>query len=336
MGGLLSLVTSVHNGSLFLQKTLQSLEDQDYKPIELVLIDNGSQDESLSIMRKFAERSRHIVKVFHQEDMGACGGRNRGFSMAEGEYVAFCDADDLFARDCFSKLIFELEKFDADIAFCGHDLIDVNDKVIREYGAKFVYPKRNPEKGEEVLLQYLLGKVSIWGGAILYRRSFLVENSITYTQNCYCAEDNEVFVKSLALAQKVACVRESLAFWRQHHSSTSHSSILFKTYGNLHELAAYLRCKTFLKSKGKQNIKAYKILTSLIIPSAYIAYLQKILLTKGSDYLKKLIRQDSLRKQLKKGYNFILLSRRPDLYLKLLLVMYFPESFSWLVYIKHR
>lgn len=256
--------------------------------------------------------------------------------MAEGEYVAFCDADDLFACDCFSKLVSELEKFDADIAFCGHDLIDVNDKVIREYGEKFVYPKKNPEKGEEVLLQYLLGKVSIWGGAILYRRSFLVENGITYTQNCYCAEDNEVFVKSLALANKVACVRESLAFWRQHSSSTSHSSTLFKTYGNLHELAAYLRCKAFLERKVKQDIKAYKILTSLIIPSAYVGYLQKLLLIKSSDYFKKIIHQGSLRRQLKEGYNFTLLLRRPDLYFKLFLAMHFPEIFSRLVYARHR
>jgi cellulose synthase/poly-beta-1,6-N-acetylglucosamine synthase-like glycosyltransferase len=130
--------------------------------------------------------------------------------MAEGEYVAFCDNDDLFARDCFSKLVSALEELNADMAFCGHDLIDVNDKTVRKYDEKFVYPKKNPGSGEEVLTQYLLGKISIWGGAVLYRRAYLLENGIFYTQNCYCAENNEVFVKALDLARRVACVRQSL------------------------------------------------------------------------------------------------------------------------------
>ncbi|WP_342449336.1 glycosyltransferase family 2 protein [Acetomicrobium sp. S15 = DSM 107314] len=322
--GLLSLVVPVYNASSFLQKTLHSLEDQDYAPIELILVDDGSQDESLDIMREFAKQSKCIVKVLSQKNMGVSVARNRGLLMAEGEYVAFCDNDDLFARDCFSKLVSALEEFNADMAFCGHDLIDVNDKTVRKYDEKFVYPKKNPESGEEVLTQYPLGKISIWGGAVLYRRAYLLENGIFYTQNCYCAEDNEVFVKALGLARRVACVRQSLSFWRRHPFSASYSSELFKTYSNLHELAAYLRCRAFLENNGKQNTRAYKILSSLIIPAAYAGYLQKLLLAKGDDYFKKLIRKESLKRQLRKGNNITLLSRRPDQYFKLLLAMHFP------------
>lgn len=334
--GLLSLVMPVYNGSSFLQKTLYSLEEQDYAPVELILVDDGSQDESLDIMREFAKRSKHIVKVLTQKNMGVSMARNRGLLIAEGKYIAFCDDDDLFARDCFSKLVSALEEFDADMAFCGHDLIDTNDKTVRKYDEKFVFPKKNPESGEEVLAQYLLGKVSIWGGAVLYRRALLLENDIFYTQNCYCAEDNEVFVKALGLAQRVACVRQSLSFWRRHPSSTSYSSELFKTYSNLHELTAYLRCRAFLEKNGKQNTRAYKILSSLIIPSAYAGYLQKLLLAKGDDYFKKLIRKDSLRRQLRKGNNITLLLRRPDQYFKLFLAMHFPGLFSRLIHARNK
>jgi glycosyltransferase involved in cell wall biosynthesis len=75
----LSLVVPVYNASSFLQKTLHSLEDQDYAPIELILVDDGSQDESLDIMREFAKQSKCIVKVLSQKNMGVSVARNRGF-----------------------------------------------------------------------------------------------------------------------------------------------------------------------------------------------------------------------------------------------------------------
>jgi hypothetical protein len=97
-----------------------------------------------------------------------------------------------------------------------------------------------------------------------------------------------------------------------------------------------LRCRAFLEKNGKQNTRAYKILSSLIIPAAYAGYLQKLLLAKGDDYFKKLIRKESLKRQLRKGNNITLLSRRPDQYFKLLLVMHFPAAFSRLIHTKNK
>lgn len=330
---MLSLIVPVYNGTMFLRKTLDSLENQDYEQIELILVDDGSKDESLNIMRTFAMESKRTVKIITQRNSGVCAARNAGFSVAVGKYVAFCDQDDLFARKCFSKLIDALEKNDADIAFCGFDFIDADDNIIGRYEKSYVYPKYNPLKGEDILSQYLLGKVAIWGGAILYRRNFLLDNKILYTRNCIFAEDNEFFIKSLAVAERVACVRESLSFWRQHKysTSTSYSFKQIERNSNLHELTAYLRCRAFLEKRGKQNTNAYKILTSLIIPSAYVAYLQRVLLIHGDVRLKEILHQESLRSQLKKGNNFIFLTKRPDLYFKLFLAIYFPGAFLRLV-----
>lgn len=327
MSGLLSLIIPVYNGTKYLPGTLDSLENQNYEPIELILVDDGSTDDTLNIMRSFAEKSRHAVKVISQAKAGVSVARNRGFSEADGKYVAFCDHDDLFDPSCFLKLIEEMERHDSEMAFCGHDFIDEEGKPIGRYDDKHSYPKANPAKGIDVLYDYLVGKVSIWGGAVLYRRDFLLANGIRYTPNCICAEDNEFLIKALATAESVACVKESLAFWRQHPGSTSHSFQDLKIEANLHELTAYLRCKAFMEKRGKTDTKAYRALKSLVIPSAYVAYLQKVVLVYGKERLRAMTLAQSLRSKLADGCNLMLFMKRTDLYFKLFLAMYLPDAF---------
>ncbi|WP_213698286.1 glycosyltransferase family 2 protein [Acetomicrobium sp.] len=328
MSGLLSLIIPVYNGTRYLQGTLDSLENQNYEPIELILVDDGSTDDTLSIIRSFAEKSRYAVKVISQANAGVSAARNRGFSEADGKYVAFCDQDDLFDPCCFLKLIDEMERHGSEMAFCGHDFIDEEGKPIGRYDDKHSYPKANPAKGIDVLYDYLVGKVSIWGGAVLYRKDFLLAKGIRYTPNCICAEDNEFFIKALATAESVACVKESLAFWRQHPGSTSHSFQALKIEANLHELTAYLRCKAFMEKRGKTDTKAYKTLTSLVIPSAYIAYLQKVVLVYGKERFKAMALAESLRSKLADSSNLMLFIKRTDLYFKLFLAMYFQDAFA--------
>ncbi|MBO8154589.1 glycosyltransferase family 2 protein [Thermovirga sp.] len=328
MGKLLSIVVPVYNGaSKFLMNTLEYLENQDYSPMELILVDDGSQDNSLSLMKNFACKSKHSVKVIHQENAGVCVARNRGFIASKGEYIAFFDGDDIFSPNCCSKLVEAMKRHQADMVFCGYDFADHEGKIFKKYTEKYRYPNGEFERGLDVLSEYLLGRVDLWGGAVLYRRSFLEQNNISYTEGCHCAEDNEVFVKSLAVAKKVAVVKESLVAWRKHASSTTSSSDIVKFYSNLHELTAYLRCRAFMKRVGKQNTKAYELLTKLIIPSAYTNYLQKILVDKGEEYLKKLIENRSFKEQLKESCTGVLLHRRPDLFFKLFLAVSFPDLY---------
>lgn len=79
MSGLLSLIIPVHNGTRYLQGTLDSLENQNYEPIELILADDGSTDDTLSIIRSFAGKSRYAVKVISQANAGVSAARNRAF-----------------------------------------------------------------------------------------------------------------------------------------------------------------------------------------------------------------------------------------------------------------
>ena len=89
----LSIVVPVHNAKSRLSECLMSLLRQTYRPLEIICVDDGSEDNSLEILQKYALLDSRI-KVIHQENAGVSAARNRGLDAATGEYVTFVDADD--------------------------------------------------------------------------------------------------------------------------------------------------------------------------------------------------------------------------------------------------
>jgi glycosyltransferase involved in cell wall biosynthesis len=89
---LISIIMPVYNGATLLRETLTSIFDQDYRPIEVTLVDDGSTDDSLAIARSW----QPTLRTFHQDNAGPAAARNRGIEAARGDYIAFMDADDLW------------------------------------------------------------------------------------------------------------------------------------------------------------------------------------------------------------------------------------------------
>jgi len=112
---LISIIIPVYNRDKKLKKTLKSIADQAYRPIELILVDNGSKDNSLEICENFKnnfENSTFSIKVFQEFKKGANAARNTGLAKATGEYVMFFDSDDKMYSDCLSSIVNELEQED--------------------------------------------------------------------------------------------------------------------------------------------------------------------------------------------------------------------------------
>ena len=88
---LVSVVIPTHNYARFIPEAIESAFAQDYAPLEIIVVDNGSTDETRSVIEPFRERG---ITYVYQEDAGPGGGRNTGIELARGELVAFLDADD--------------------------------------------------------------------------------------------------------------------------------------------------------------------------------------------------------------------------------------------------
>lgn len=115
---LLSVIIPVYNVKPYLEKCVESIVDQTYHNLQIILVDDGSTDGSQTICDELAQKDSRIV-VIHKENGGLSTARNVGMDRAKGDYIAFVDSDDWLERNMYEVLINQLEAHDADLAACS-------------------------------------------------------------------------------------------------------------------------------------------------------------------------------------------------------------------------
>lgn len=115
---LLSIIVPVYNVKSYLKKCVESIINQTYTNLQIILVDDGSTDGSQDICDEFAQRDSRIV-VIHKENGGQSTARNVGMDRAKGVYIAFVDSDDWLEPNMYEALISQLEKHEADIVACS-------------------------------------------------------------------------------------------------------------------------------------------------------------------------------------------------------------------------
>lgn len=124
----------IHNVEKYLPRCVDSIINQEYKNLEIILVDDGSPDNSPQVCDEYAEKDNRI-KVIHKENGGLSDARNAGMEIATGEYVAFVDSDDWIETDFISEL-YKGIKSGADIAECATRLVGDNDQTLSVRGSK--------------------------------------------------------------------------------------------------------------------------------------------------------------------------------------------------------
>lgn len=119
MDSLISIIVPVYNTENYLEKCLYSLVNQTYKNIEIIIVDDGSPDNSINIIQKFVLADNR-VKVISQKNQGLSGARNTGMNNANGDYIMFIDSDDWIEIDTCEKAINASEKYNADVVFWSY------------------------------------------------------------------------------------------------------------------------------------------------------------------------------------------------------------------------
>lgn len=127
----ISIIVPVYNTEGYLCKCIDSILNQTYKFFELILVDDGSTDNSLNICKEYEEKDKRI-KVFHKENGGQGSARNLGIDKAEGEYIGFVDSDDFIHPRYYEILKKLLDEKNADIACCHYQFIQPDEKWIFE------------------------------------------------------------------------------------------------------------------------------------------------------------------------------------------------------------
>ena len=223
---LVSVVIPVYNAEKYIAATLQSVLDQTYKNFEILIIDDGSSDHSMEICQQFVDPR---IKIISQANSGVAAARNHGIRLAQGEYIAFLDADDLWLSTKIEKHVKHLENSTAvGISYSYSTLIDAADKPLGLY--------QLPQTHDITPINFLL-RDPIGSGSNLIARStvlaaikFPVEIDGVVTQ-CYFdedrqlnpSEDTECWLRmSIKSDLKFEGIPEVLIQYRLHSGSFSH------------------------------------------------------------------------------------------------------------------
>lgn len=161
----ISVVIPVYNVEKYLSECLDSVVNQTYKNLQIILVDDGSTDFSGKICDVYAEKDNRIT-VVHQKNAGAGAAKNTGLDLVKGEYFSIIDSDDYIELDMYEKMVNSLEKYNADIVQCLFRNVFVNDSFDRKYKIKGNYPKVLTSKS--FLKEYLYD----WKYAIFWNKLF--------------------------------------------------------------------------------------------------------------------------------------------------------------------
>lgn len=128
-----SIIVPVYNMEKRINKCLDSLVNQTYKNIEIIIINDGSMDHSLDIIREYQSKDSRI-KVINQRNMGISEARNNGLAIATGEYICFADSDDYVELDMIEELVNKINMDKSDIVVCDYYMFDDQTRKVIEVG----------------------------------------------------------------------------------------------------------------------------------------------------------------------------------------------------------
>jgi glycosyltransferase involved in cell wall biosynthesis/predicted O-methyltransferase YrrM len=234
-GALISLVVPVYNVEKYIDECMKTIAQQDDDNFEVVVIDDGGKDNSIRIVKNYADRI-NTLRIIKQSNKGLGGARNEGVRKASGEFVIFIDSDDIVSPSLISTLRSRQQEGDYDIVSTKFLLVTKYGKTIGpplETSSPILNP---PLTHYERVLGVLSPSISC---ARLYRKSLLISSGVSFPDRI--PHEDLFFTYKLLRIASHSQISEYLYFWRQHEESISknltldHLNVLLKLRQDTYE-----------------------------------------------------------------------------------------------------
>lgn len=213
-----SIILPVYNRANTINDTIESVMQQSYKNFELIIVDDGSKDNSQQICRKY-ELKDNRIKLIKKENGGPSQARNVGLKIAKGKYLMFIDSDDKYKADMIEKMVTEIERRNSDIVVCNFN----NRSNIKEFYNQTL------EKGiEKLQINYLFNP--LWNK--IYILNIIKENNIKFFEKIERGEDYRFNIDYFRYINKITYISESLYIY-----NVQMDSLTKKTRENEFELS---------------------------------------------------------------------------------------------------
>jgi glycosyltransferase involved in cell wall biosynthesis len=234
-----SIIVPAYNCEAYIDDCIHSITRQSARDIEIIAIDDGSSDRTLSILEKLAKGDQRICLQSHSPNSGSPGfARNQGIAHATGKYIAFLDADDLYHPEKIRKILNVFEAFPAsDVVF--HDVLRFDGREPQKEGTGFLETKHFLEEAAGCLKKvgdaiyrcdpdlYQFASLEFFPchtSAITVRKDVLLDEPVWFPEDRQAGEDGDLCLRLLK-RRRFVFVDEVLSYYRQRSGSITSSAI---------------------------------------------------------------------------------------------------------------
>ena len=245
-----SIIVSMYNGEKYIRECLDSISKQDYRNLEIILVDDGSPDDCGNIADEYAKNDKRI-HVIHQQNRGVSISRNNALSISTGEYVCIVDQDDVLSTCYISYLLNLCESYSTDVSLTPKadkffDKPTVDDRV----DLVKVVP------GKEAVKEMLFHKYVIAPWNKMVKRSLINDANIRFNPNFFNGEGFAFSIECLQNAQRVAVGTKKIYHYRVGDPNTGAS--IYKESYIRSSLNAQQYIKSILTDSNKEIFKAWE------------------------------------------------------------------------------
>lgn len=244
----ISIIIPVYNVQNYLSQCIDSVVNQTYSNLQIILVDDGSTDSSGTICDEWEKKDSRI-RVIHKENGGLSDARNIGMNIATGDYIAFVDSDDVIHPRMYEFLLAALMQTEADVAICHEEVFYEDSYQVTSYSNYTI-------EGIETLQELKKHFMEVWTGPInfawnkLYKKEVI--GSLRFPKGRYL-EDIWFSVEALSRVSKVVWIEEKLYGFRQRQGSIMNSG---KPKVFIHHAEAILHQREVL---GMKEYDAYAV-----------------------------------------------------------------------------
>jgi len=275
-----SVIMPVYNTVEFLDDAIGSIIQQTFKDFELIIINDGSTDESLIKLLEW-EKSDSRIRVFSQNNLGLSATRNKGLSYAKGEFIYFMDSDDYLNPDALGTCVNHAKTGHLDLVFFNADILGEMGESKKNYGFNYERKKTIPfvvTTGSECLRQLLNNNeffAPVW---MLFVRRNLIENRNLSFETGIIHEDELFTVCVFLLAQRVVYIPKQFFLRRVRENSIMTSNFTWFNISSYLKVAKKLKLfvEEYSSHKDLVDICLKRMLNAAIWKAHLLSYKERI------------------------------------------------------------
>ena len=230
---MISVIVPVYNVERYIVNCLKSIVDQDYTDFELLLVNDGSKDNSIEYAKDYLKGTDINWRVIDKENGGLASARNAGIREAKGDYISFVDADDVWFHDFLSSLLKEIEKDDYDFSFCNFEFVKEQKAPIDDNNNVVEFTR------EELLKAFLKRTIGFVVPSMMFKKSFLADQGLFFDEKIRFSEDQPFIWNVILHSNRTVYLYKKMYGYYVRENSIMTSSSYDKIMNSFEEYSEY-------------------------------------------------------------------------------------------------